>query len=151
MAMNPVDGDLAGAYKRHGGPIKAWKHFGKSRFNKAKDKGSDMVDYFKNKMKEKGTVRYDRSEYLKNAASKGSDKGVAMKAKGMKKAASAGASKAIRGKMNDTRMKRTAPLQAKKNMPLKSIEGKLKKAKLKEKKAPRAKTRYAMAKAKRKA
>lgn len=57
MAMNPVDQDLASAYKRHGGPLKAWKHFGKKTAGSVKDavkKGGKAVgSYFADKLKGK--------------------------------------------------------------------------------------------------
>jgi hypothetical protein len=55
MAKNAIDQDLSDAYERHGGPLKAWKHFGKSRGKQAIGKGKDMINYFRekiNKMKE---------------------------------------------------------------------------------------------------
>jgi len=52
MAMNAIDRDLASAYQRHGGALKAWKHFGKSTGKKALGKGKDLISYFKKKIKD---------------------------------------------------------------------------------------------------
>lgn len=57
MAMNPIDQDLANAYKRHGGRLKAWKHLGKKTAGSVKDavaKGGKAVgSYFADKLKKK--------------------------------------------------------------------------------------------------
>lgn len=103
MAKNAVDQDLSSAYKRHGGPLKAWKHFGKSRGKKLKDKGKDMIEHFTSKIA-------------------GMKEGAAAATKGAVKGSSAGGtSKAIRGRMNEARMDKmtkTAPLaNFKKTMP----------------------------------
>lgn len=55
--MNPIDQDLASAYKRHGGALKAWKHLGKKTAGGVKDavkKGGKAVgSYFANKLKDR--------------------------------------------------------------------------------------------------
>ncbi len=58
--MNAIDQDLASAYERHGGAVKAWKHLGKKTAGSVKDavkKGGKAVgDYFTEKMKTKWPI-----------------------------------------------------------------------------------------------
>lgn len=55
--MNPIDQDLANAYQRHGGRLKAWKHLGKKVAGGVADavkKGGKAVSsYFTEKLKKK--------------------------------------------------------------------------------------------------
>lgn len=102
MAMNAVDKDLAGAYKRHGGPLKAWKHFGKSRGKKALGKGKDMISYFKNKIGD-----------MKGKIPEGGMSPLGAGAVGAGKTAA----KAIRGKMNEGRMSKMHTLSREKKTP----------------------------------
>jgi hypothetical protein len=57
MSMNAIDQDLASAYERHGGALKAWKHLGKKTAGSVKDavkKGGKAVgSYFTNKLKDR--------------------------------------------------------------------------------------------------
>lgn len=57
MAYNSIDQDLASAYKRHGGRMKAWKHLGKKTAGSVGDaikKGKKAVgSYFTEKLKDK--------------------------------------------------------------------------------------------------
>lgn len=55
MTMNPIDQDLANAYQRHGGRLKAWKHLGKKVAGGVTDAvkkgGSAVATYFVDKLK----------------------------------------------------------------------------------------------------
>lgn len=55
--MNAIDKDLASAYERHGGRMKAWKHLGKKTAGSVSDavkQGTKAVgSYFSNRLKEK--------------------------------------------------------------------------------------------------
>lgn len=119
MAMNPIDQDLAGAYKRHGGAGKAWKHLATSRGKKLKEKGGEMVDYFKNKI-----------SGMKDTAA-GTMKGAALGASAG--ASIGGALGKLRGKTESNPMKKfknTMPMKKglpsakfKTSMPMKTIGG----------------------------
>jgi hypothetical protein len=64
MSMNAIDQDLASAYERHGGRLKAWKHLGKKTAGSVKDavkKGGKAVgNYFTEKLK--GKKQADRKQ-----------------------------------------------------------------------------------------
>ena len=55
--MNPIDQDLANAYQRHGGRLKAWKHLGKKVAGGVKEAvktgGKAVASYFTDKLKKK--------------------------------------------------------------------------------------------------